>query len=121
MGNVINFKNNDDEFSEVKSIDEYDDEIESIIADSIDNPIENIPNKYNTDKLQFITTESYLEHLMLSIEITKMNQAKKQRSLNHMKRLTFIAKDIEKRRDKIDDEIMNEINQKLLLAFDLLK
>lgn len=29
MGNVINFKNNDDEFSEVKSIDEYDDEIDN--------------------------------------------------------------------------------------------
>lgn len=112
MNNVINFNvNNNDEFNEVKSFEEYNEEIENIIADCIDNPIS---NSIDTSNLSFFSSEAKFEHIKNELEI-------KQRRINHMKRLIFISNDIDNRKAEIDDEVEHDMIHKIKFAYDLTK
>ncbi|ANR69472.1 hypothetical protein AWC34_13030 (plasmid) [Staphylococcus equorum] len=112
MSNVINFNvNNNDEFNEVKSIEEYNEEIENIIADCIDN---SISNSIDTSNLSFFSNEAKIEHIKKELEI-------KQRRINHMKRLIFIANDVDKRKAEIDEEVEHDMIHKIKLGYDLTK
>ncbi|HAR5752979.1 TPA: hypothetical protein PBB88_002711 [Staphylococcus aureus] len=99
------------EQNEVKSIEEYDEEIENIISDCIDNTLS---NSIDTSNLKFFSSDAKIMHINKEIET-------EQRRINYMKRLIFISNDIDKRKAKIDDEVEQDIIRKIKFAYSLIK